>query len=214
MEITYLGRSCFKIRGKQATVVTDPYSPDMGEIMGKPSADIVTVSHNHHDHNFTAGVGGNPRILNRPGEYEAANVLVIGIPTYHDREKGTERGDNIIFVMEMEEVSICHLGDLGHPLTDAQVEEIGRVDVLMIPVGGVFTINGQQAAVIVRQLEPRVVLPMHYKTDLFSADLEPLDNFLHESSTRDLVPQAKLNVTKSNMPLAMQVIQLEPQPAK
>jgi L-ascorbate metabolism protein UlaG (beta-lactamase superfamily) len=209
MEITYLGRSCFKIRGKQATVITDPFSPELGYTMGKQTADIVTVSHSHKDHSYTQGINGTPRILNRPGEYEAAGVLVIGLPSYHDREKGAERGNNIIFVMEMEEVSICHMGDLGHPLTDAQVEEIGKVDVLMIPVGGVYTINAQQAAATMRQLEPRIVLPMHYQAGLFSADLEPLDNFLRETSVQSQTPQSKLNVTKSNLPLTQQILQLD-----
>jgi L-ascorbate metabolism protein UlaG (beta-lactamase superfamily) len=214
MEITYLGRSCFKIRGKQATVITDPFSPEVGYSLGKQTADIVTVSHAHFDHSYTQGISGSPRILNRPGEYEVAGVLVIGLPSFHDREKGAERGANIIFVMEMEEVSICHLGDLGHPLSDAQVEEIGKVDVLMIPVGGVYTLNAQAAAATMRQLEPRIVLPMHYQAGLFSADLEPLDNFLRETSVHDLVPQPKLNVTKSNLPLTMQVVQLDFQSAR
>jgi L-ascorbate metabolism protein UlaG (beta-lactamase superfamily) len=214
MEITYLGHSCFKIRGKQSSVITDPYSPDMSYSLGKPSANIVTVSHDHSDHNYTAGVSGSFRVVNRPGEYEIAGVLIIGLATFHDKEKGAEKGKNTVFAMEMEEISFCHLGDLGHTLSDAQIEEIGKVDVLMVPVGGVHTINAQAAAALVRQMEPKIVLPMHYKTSLFTGELEPLENFLREIGAHDLVPQLKLNINKNNLPLTMTVVQLEYQPAK
>jgi L-ascorbate metabolism protein UlaG (beta-lactamase superfamily) len=214
MEITWLGHSCFKLRGKQATVVTDPYSPGGGYTLGKPTADIVTVSHNHSDHNYTAGVNGSPHVISRPGEYEIAGVLVIGLATYHDNAKGAERGKNTVFVIETEEMSICHLGDLGAPLSDSQIEEIGKVDVLMIPVGGVYTIGAAAAAAMVRQMEPRIVLPMHYNTGAAKTDLEPVDNFLREFGATGLTPQPKLNVNKNNLPLVTQVTLLEFGPGK
>ena len=208
MEITWLGHSCFRIRGKQSTVITDPFSPGMGYSLGKASANIVTVSHQHLDHNYSIGIGGIPHVVSRPGEYEISGVLIIGLATFHDTSKGADRGKNTVFVMETEELSICHLGDLGQPLTDSQIEEIGKVDVLMVPVGGIVTINAAAAAAMVRQMEPRIVLPMHYKTPVFQGELEPVDNFLREFGTQQAAPQPKLNINKNNLPLTTQVILL------
>lgn len=209
MEISWLGHSCFRLKGRQATVITDPYSPDLGYSLGKPSASIVTVSHQHPGHCYIGGVGGNPKPVIRPGEYEINNVLIIGIATFHDGEKGSLRGKNTIYLIEMDEISVCHLGDIGHVLTDEQVEELGNVDVLMIPVGGVSTINAPMAAEIVRQLEPKVVIPMHYKTPALNRELEPVDSFFKEIGAHDITPQAKLSLTKSNLPQSTQVFLLE-----
>jgi L-ascorbate metabolism protein UlaG (beta-lactamase superfamily) len=209
MEITYLGHSCFKIKGRQATVITDPFSPDTGYNLGKPAAGIVTISHAHPGHNYVQGVAGPPRVIERPGEYEVGGVLIIGVGTYHDNEKGSRRGKNTVFVIETEELSICHLGDLGHPLSDSQLEEIGKVDILMVPVGGVSTIGAASAAALVRQMDPRIVLPMHYQTSLFKAELEPLQGFLREIGASEQAAQPKLNVTKNNLPFIMQVITLD-----
>jgi L-ascorbate metabolism protein UlaG (beta-lactamase superfamily) len=214
MEITWLGHACFRIRGKQATVITDPFSPGIGYSLGKASANIVTVSHEHADHSYSAGIGGDPRVIKRPGEYEIAGVLIIGMSTFHDANKGADRGKNTVYVLEMEEMTICHLGDLGQPLTDSQIEEIGKVDVLMVPVGGITTINATTAAAMVRQMEPRIVLPMHYKTPVFQVELEPVENFLREFGMQQATPQPKLNVNKNNLPLTTQVILLEYQPGK
>ena len=209
MEITWLGHSCFKLRGKQATVITDPYLPSLGYSLGKQTADVVTVSHQHPDHSFTEGIGGNPKLVTGPGEYEISNMLIIGVATFHDNDRGSTRGKNTVYLIEMDEVSICHLGDLGHVLTDEQVEELGSVDVLLPPVGGVSTINAPVATEIVRQLEPKIVIPMHYKTPAIKLELEPVDRFLQEIGAHDITPQAKLSITKSNLPLSTQVILLD-----
>jgi L-ascorbate metabolism protein UlaG (beta-lactamase superfamily) len=213
MEITWLGHSCFKIRGKQATIIADPFSPANGVSIGKVSANIVTVSHEHSGHSYSSGVGGSPRVLSRPGEYEIAGVLIIGLATFHDANKGADRGKNTVFVMETEELSICHLGDIGQALTDAQIEEIGKVDVLMIPVGGVTTINAGTAAALVRQMDPKIVIPMHYKTSLFEGELDSVEHFLREFAAQP-TPQPKLNVNKNNLPISTQVILLEAQAGK
>jgi L-ascorbate metabolism protein UlaG (beta-lactamase superfamily) len=214
MEITWLGHSCFRIKGKQATIITDPFSADSGYSLGKASANIVTVSHDHAGHSNFIDIAGEPYVIKRPGEYEVSGVLVIGIATYHDASKGSERGKNTVYVFETEEMTICHLGDLGHPLSDSRIEEIGKVDVLMIPVGGVSTINATTAAAIVRQMEPKIVLPMHFKTSLFQGELDPVENFLREFGMQQAVPQPKLNVNKNNLPATTQVTLLEAQPAK
>ena len=205
MEITWLGHSCFRLKGKQATVITDPFSPASGYTLGKVTAEIVTVSHAHPGHSYIQGVGGEPRILKSPGEYESAGVLTVGVHTYHDNEKGAQRGKNTAFVIDVDDVMICHLGDLGHVLTAEQVAEIDGVDVLLIPVGGISTIDAVQAAQIVRQLEPKVVIPMHYKTDALKRELETADRFLKEMGVKEAVPQPKLTVTKNSLPLTMQV---------
>lgn len=209
MEISWLGHSCFKIKDRQATLITDPYSPNLGYSLGKQSADVVTLSHQHTGHSFAQGINGNPKVVTGPGEYEISNMLIIGVSTFHDNESGAERGKNTAYLIEINEVSICHLGDLGHVLTDEQVEELGNVDVLLLPVGGVSTINAPVATEIVRQLEPKVVIPMHYKTPVINRQLEPVDRFLKEIGVHEINPQAKLSITRSSLPPSMQVTLLE-----
>lgn len=186
-------------------MVTDPYSPEFGYSLGQPEADIVTISHAHPGHSFTEDIPGTPRIVSKPGEYEISGILIIGVSTFHDNEKGIKRGKNTVYVMDVDEISICHLGDLGHELTPEQLGEIDKVDVLLLPVGGVSTLDAPAAAGVVRQLEPRIVVPMHYKTEVLNRDLEPVDRFLKEMGVKEAVSKTKLVVTKSNLPLGTQV---------
>ncbi len=209
MEITWLGHSCFRIKGSYAVVIADPYSPDLGYSLGKPTASIVTVSHQHPGHSYVQGVGGEPRLVTGPGEYEIGGVLIIGMDTFHDKVRGRERGKNTVYLIEIDEVSVCHLGDLGHVLTAEAVEELGNVDVLLLPVGGESTINAPMAAEIVRQLEPKVVVPMHYKTQAISWELEPVDRFLKEIGAKQVNPQPKLSLTRSSLPDSTQVFLLD-----
>ena len=208
MEINWLGHYCFMLKGKQATVITDPYPPDLGYSLGKPTAHIVTVSHQHLGHSYTQGISGEPRLVTGPGEYEINGVLISGIATFHDRERGQQRGKNTVYVIEVDEISVCHLGDLGHVLTAEQVEEIDDVDVLLLPVGGVSTINASMAAEIVRQVEPKAVIPMHYKTEAISRELEPVGRFLKEIGVQQIDSQPKLSFTRSNLPVSTQVFLL------
>ena len=208
MDISWLGHSCFRIKSSNAVVITDPYSPSLGYSLGKPTARIVTVSHQHSGHSYVQGIGGEPRLVIRPGEYEISGVLIIGIATFHDADRGRERGENTVYLMEVDEISVCHLGDLGHTLTAEQVEEIGNVDVLLLPVGGVSTINAPIAAEVVRQLEPKVVVPMHYQTSALSWELEPVGKFLKEMGVKDVEPQPKLSLTRSSLPISTQVFLL------
>ncbi|MBA7704911.1 hypothetical protein ES703_113734 [subsurface metagenome] len=177
--------------------------------MGKPTAHIVTVSHQHPGHAYVQGIGGEPRPVTGPGEYEISGVLIIGITTFHDGEKGSKRGKNTAYLMELDEISVCHLGDLGHVLTAEQVEELGDVDVLLLPTGGVSTINAPMAAEIVRQLEPRVVIPMHYQTEALNRRLEPVERFLKEIGVEQVTPQPKLSFTRSSLPTNTQVFLLD-----
>jgi L-ascorbate metabolism protein UlaG (beta-lactamase superfamily) len=209
MDITWLGHSCFKLKGNHATVITDPYSPEIGYSLGKNTARIVTVSHQHPGHSYAKGIGGEPKVLERPGEYEIGGVLIIGIATFHDKEKGEERGKNTVYLLEIDEITICHLGDLGHVLTGEQVEEIDDVDVLLLPVGGVATINAATAAEVVRLIEPKIVIPMHYQTPALKMELDPVERFLKEIGAKQVEPLAKLTVSKSSLPLTTQVVLLD-----
>jgi len=208
VDITWLGHSCFRIKGSQAVVITDPFPPELGYSPGKPIANIVTVSHQHPSHSYVQGIGGEPRKIQGPGEYEISGVLIIGVPTFHDAEGGKKLGKNTVYLMEMDGISVCHLGDLGHVLTSEQVEEIGDVDVLLLPVGGLSTIGASMAAEIIRQLEPKAVVPMHYKTPLISRELDPVENFLKEMGIEGNDSRPKLSLTKSNLPASTQVFVL------
>ena len=209
MEIVWLGHSCFRIRGKEATIVTDPFDKTLGYPVRKPTASIVTVSHNHPQHSFVDGVAGDPRVVSRPGEYDIANVFINGITTFHDNEKGAVRGKNTVFFMEIDEVKVCHLGDLGHVPTTEQIEQMSGVDILMVPVGGLSTINAAAAAETIGLLEPKLVIPMHYKTEVVKMELEPLEHFVKVMGLKEVVSQPKLNVTKSNLPLEIKVLVLD-----
>ena len=209
MDINWLGHSCFRIRGRQAVIVTDPYPPDLGYSLGKPTADIITVSHQHPSHSYIQGVGGEPKSVTRPGEYEISSVLIIGIPTFHDAEGGSKKGKNTVYLMEIDGMTICHLGDLGHVLTVEQLEEIGDVDVLLLPVGGVSTINASMAAEVIRQIEPKVVIPMHYKTTVLNRELGPVEKFLKEMGIEQVNSQPKLSLTPSSLPTSTQVFLLD-----
>ena len=209
MEIIWLGHSCFRIRGRGVTIVTDPCPPSSGYTIGKPTADIVTISHPHENHSYVKAVAGNPVRIERPGEYEIRGAFMTGVSTYHDTDNGATHGANVSFVLEIDEVRICHLGDLGHTPTPDQVEEMSGVGVLLIPVGGNTTIDGATAAEVVNLIEPAIVIPMHYRTEVTKNELAPLDRFLKELGAKDLEPQPKLTVTRSSLPPEMQVLLLD-----
>jgi L-ascorbate metabolism protein UlaG (beta-lactamase superfamily) len=208
VEITWLGHACFRLKGSQAVVITDPFPPDLGYSLSKATANIVTVSHQHPSHAYVQGVGGEPKVVQGPGEYEISGVLLLGIAAYHDADGGQKRGKNTVYLMEIDGITVCHLGDLGQALTPAQVEEIGDVDVLLLPVGGVSTIDASQAAHVIRQLEPKAVVPMHYKTPAIKRELDTVDKFLKEMGLDGIEPRPKLSVNRSNLPLSTQVFLL------
>src|SRR5712692_6513938 len=205
MEITWLGHSCFQLRGKNVTLITDPFPPQPGYSLGKVNAPIITVSHNHAGHNYVEGVGGNPRVVRAPGEYEISDVLITGVPTYHDNKRGQELGRNTIYVIHMDDLVICHLGDLGHTLQEEQLEEVADADVLLIPIGGHNTIDATQAAEVISQVEPHIVIPMH-----FGETLDPLNKFYREMGVEMMNTQPKLVVTRNNLPAETQVVILSP----
>ncbi|MCJ7521960.1 MAG: MBL fold metallo-hydrolase [Dehalococcoidia bacterium] len=209
MEIVWLGHSCFRIRGKEATIVTDPFDKTLGYPVKKPTASIVTVSHQHPQHSYLGGVTGNPRVISRPGEYEIANVFINGIATFHDAEMGEQRGKNTVYLIQIEEVSICHLGDLGHVPTAEQIEQMSDADILMVPVGGGATIGATAAVETISLLQPKLVIPMHFKTEVVKMELAPLEPFLKEMGVKEFVSQPKLSVTKSSLPIETSVVVLD-----
>ncbi|MFB0546679.1 MAG: MBL fold metallo-hydrolase [Anaerolineae bacterium] len=209
MEIGWYGHACFRLKDKGVTIVTDPYDPTIGYALPRIRADVVTVSHDHADHNYAQGITGDPKIIDGPGEYEIRGVFITGIPTFHDGKKGSRRGRNTAFLFELDDLTICHLGDLGHVLTQAQIEVLSDMDVLLIPVGGVSTINAAQAAEMVSLLEPRIVVPMHYKTEALSIKLNRVTKFLKAMGLKKLAPQKGLRVTKSTLPGETQVVVLD-----
>jgi L-ascorbate metabolism protein UlaG (beta-lactamase superfamily) len=185
MDITYLGHSSFKIKTKLASVITDPFDPkEVGLKYSATEGEIVTVSHNHLDHNVVDKVTSIKKIIDGPGEYEILGISIMGYRTFHDAKDGAERGENTIYVIEAEGLRIVHLGDLGHPLSNDLIDEIGDVDVLMIPVGGFFTIGPKEATEVVSKIGPSFVIPMHYKASGMNLGLGDkllqLEDFLKE----------------------------------
>jgi L-ascorbate metabolism protein UlaG (beta-lactamase superfamily) len=186
MDITFLGHSSFKIKTKTASVITDPFDSEMvGLKYSGVDGDIVTISHDHKDHNEVDRVSGVKKVVSGPGEYEIMGVSILGYQTFHDESKGSDRGKNTIYVYETERLRLAHLGDLGHMLSEDLVNEIGDIDVLFIPVGGEFTINSKVASELVRKIEPFFVIPMHYQMQGLNpgtfAKLSPVEDFLKES---------------------------------
>jgi L-ascorbate metabolism protein UlaG (beta-lactamase superfamily) len=179
MKITWLGHSCFLLEdSKGRTLLTDPFDASLGYEVYKGSPDIVTISHKHFDHNYTKELKGNCKIIDKVGMYNLDDIYIKGTPSYHDKDKGSKRGDNIIFTFRIDGYSLCHLGDLGHALTDDDITAIGDVDILFIPVGGNYTIDGKEASEITRKINPKIVLPMHYKTSSVSLPLDGVETFV------------------------------------
>jgi L-ascorbate metabolism protein UlaG (beta-lactamase superfamily) len=181
VRIMWLGHACFLITSDEGLkIVTDPYSVGGGINYGKieESADIVTASHKHGDHDNVAAVKGNPQVLDTPAVKKVKGIEFNGVATYHDEAKGGQRGNNIIFCFALDGIRICHLGDLGHHLDASQVAAIGQVDILLIPVGGLYTIDARVAAKVCQDLNPRVVIPMHYKTAKCDYPIAGVDDFL------------------------------------
>ncbi len=199
MDVTWLGHGCFRLRGRSAAVVTDPYPPAVGLKLSRMDAEVVTVSHDHENHSYMQVIREGAYEIRGPGEYEVAGVSVIGIPTFHDADKGAKHGRNTVYLIEIDDVRVCHLGDLGHKLDDTEAEAVTSADVLLVPVGGEPAMNGAQAAEVVRQLEPRYVVPMHYAIPGLKLKLEPLDRFLKEMGVTSSEPQPKLAVQRSSV---------------
>ncbi len=233
MTIRYLGYSSFLVKAKEAVAVIDPFSPDaVGLPFPKVLANIVLVSHDHPGHNNVGAVGlasatspccemgkwCGPFVIDGPGEYELSGIKIWGFPSFHDDKKGAERGKNTIYLLEVEGLTLCHLGDLGHPLEEAVVKEIGSPHVLFIPTGGVYTIDCGMAAKVVAQLEPKIVVPMHFRVPGMKEEynkLAAVSAFLEEmglpaqAGAGEVTPQKELKVMPTTLPEETEVVVLE-----
>lgn len=203
MDIVYLGHSSFRINSSAASVVTDPFDKQMvGFSFPKVNATIVTISHDHGDHNKDDNVSGVKKVINGPGEYEVEGVSILGFATYHDDSKGKERGRNTIYLIEMDGFKIAHLGDLGHKLDENTLTSLGEVDIMMIPVGGVYTIGAKEANEVLRAVEPKITIPMHYQMDKLNkevfSELSDVDAFLNETGL-DSKREKKLTLKKGSI---------------
>ena len=211
MKIKWLGHASFMITSDTGTkIITDPYEVldnlKYGEI--KEAADIVTVSHEHSDHNNAAAVRGNPEVLR--GAAEVRGIKFKGIPTYHDEAGGSKRGNNTIFCFEVDGIRVCHLGDLGHPLEDKEVAELGKVDILLIPVGGFYTIDAKVATEVCNKLAPKVIIPMHYKNDRCSFPITGVDEFLRGKKEVRKLDTSGAEFEAGELPASAQIIVLKP----
>ncbi|MFY9457584.1 MAG: MBL fold metallo-hydrolase [Candidatus Spechtbacterales bacterium] len=200
MIITWYGQACFKIQSGEKTLVVDPFAKFIGLTPPGIQADIVFVTHEHSDHSNVKAIKGDYFLVNGPGEYEVGGVKVRGIISFHDNEKGAKLGSNTLYLIESEGIRILHCGDLGQErLEEEQLDLIGRVDILMIPVGGFFTIDARGAVGIINQIEPKIVIPMHYKIPkLTIKQLEGVDKFLKEFGEEDVIPQDKLTIKQKD----------------
>jgi len=220
-KISWAGQACFQIsisnsKNHSAQIVIDPFEEKIGLKVPRFSADILLITHEHSDHNNVKAVkpAGTtaPFLISGPGEYEVKGVFIKGIPAFHDDSQGKERGKTTIYTIEAEDMKFCHLGDLGQSqLTDEQLEEIGSVDILMIPVGGVYTITGQEAQKIISQIGPKIVIPMHYQLPHLKMKLDDVKKFLKVVGKNSIVPQEKFQVKQSSLPKeGMEIVILMP----
>ena len=216
MDITWYGLSCFRIREGGVTVVCDPYDKSVGPALAKVRADIVTVSHDRAGHNAVERVTGEPKVLTGPGEYEVKNVFITGLTTYHRRTDGRPLERNVAYFFEFGDLTIGHMGDIGEVPAQSEIEElnIGEVDVLMVPVGGGDTLDPARAVELVGLLEPRIVIPMHYRhnglADDLATRLEGGEKFLKEFGATAIDPVETLKISKSSLPEETQIILLAP----
>jgi len=221
-KIYWAGQSCFQIsvsnsKENSADIVIDPFDKETGLKLPSLSADIILVTHDHHDHNNVEAIkpaqsGVDPFVINGPGEYEIKEVFVQGIPTSHDDQDGKDRGKSTIYVIETEDIKICHLGDFGQKqLSDEQLEKLEKIDVLMIPVGGKFTIDSAQAQRIISQIEPKMVIPMHYKIPGLKMDVDDVAKFMKTMGKASPTPVDKLVVKQSTLPKdGMEIVIMQP----
>ncbi len=201
MTINWFGQSCFRLEAKEGSILIDPFGKETGLKPPRIKDDIVLVTHGHADHSSVEDINPEAFLIKNPGEYEKKGIAIRGISSYHDKSEGKERGLNTIYVIKAEEMTICHLGDLGQEkLDDKQVEEIGDVDILLVPVGGNYTINAKEAVGVITQIEPKIVIPMHYKLKDLKIDLEGPEKFVKELG---LTPEKldKYKIAKKLLPL-------------
>jgi L-ascorbate metabolism protein UlaG (beta-lactamase superfamily) len=214
VDLSWLGHACFRLRGRDVTIVTDPFE---GDDWGYPpvatTANVVTISNDHPHHAGFSGIDGRPRILRGPGEYEIGGALIWGVRTSRRKdEPNAGAARNTAFVIQLEELTVCHLGDLADaPLSPEELARIKDADVLLVPVGGNCTINATQAAEVVAQVEPKLIVPMHFATDETRGHLalDEIQRFCKELGATEVAPRARLSITPTSLPGEPTVVLLE-----
>ena len=205
MKIQWWGHSAFVLTAQNDKIVlTDPYESGCynNTFNYAPitvSADIVTASHSHPDH-FTRKLNGNPKVITKKGNYETGGIKVKGVAAFHDANQGRDRGANIIFVYEIDGIRIVHLGDIGHTLSQKELDEIGLVDILLVPVGGHFTIDADQASDVAGSLKPKITMPMHYKTEVLDFPIAGVDSFIRGKKGVKKLASSEVSITKEALP--------------
>jgi L-ascorbate metabolism protein UlaG (beta-lactamase superfamily) len=215
MKIKWYGHAAFLITSDQGTkIIIDPYEP--GAFGGQLSygkiedqADIVIISHDHADHNYTKDLPGTPQTVKGSGSKTVKGVSMKGISTYHDPSKGSERGANTIFTLKIDNIRLCHLGDLGHLLSDKELSEIGPVDILLIPVGGFFTIDSKEAAHVAERIKPKILIPMHFKTEKCGFPIAPVEDFLKGKTNTKRLKTSEATFGEATLPQQMEIVVLE-----
>lgn len=216
MKIRYLGHAAFLITtGDGRKIVTDPYEPGgFGGAIGcgalEEPADFVTVSHQHADHNYVKMVPGNPTVISRAAEETHEGILFRALTTHHDASRGAERGANIVRVIEADGITVCHLGDLGHTLSPEDATALGALDVLLVPVGGTFTVDAKGATAVINRLRPRIAIPMHYRTPKVSLDIAPVDDFLAGKPRVRRIEGSEIDLDKGSLPEPTEIVVLQP----
>lgn len=210
-DIRWLGHSCFRIRSKDATIITDPVGKKTGYTIARQTADVVTLSHNHPGHANLAAVKPGYQIIDGPGEYEVHGVFIEGIRTYHDREQGAELGYNTVYRIETGNLTFAHLGDLGHPLSDEQVEALSSVDVLFAPAGGGPLLSASEMAELVGAISPRLLIPMQFRTSKGDTSREPIEPFAKHLGIEMPEPVDRLRVRTSDLSDEMRFVVLKPE---
>jgi L-ascorbate metabolism protein UlaG (beta-lactamase superfamily) len=214
MKIKWLGHATFLITSDSGIrIITDPYATNemltYDEI--NESADIVTVSHDHFDHSNVAAVQGNPQVIKEAAPAEVKGIKFNGIPTYHDDTGGSARGNNIIFCFEVDGIRVCHLGDLGHPLDDKQIADVGKVDIVMTPVGGNYTIDARVATEVCNKLAAKVIIPMHYRNERCSSfPVAGVDDFLQGKTGVKRLDSSEVEFKQGELPATTEIIVLKP----
>ena len=215
MKIKWYGHAAFLITSDQGLkIIIDPYEPgafggqlSYGKI--KDQGDMVITSHDHADHNYTKDLPGTPQVVKGSGSRTIKGISIKGIPTYHDPSKGSERGTNTIFTIKLDDIQLCHLGDLGHLLSDKELTEVGPVDILLIPVGGFFTIDPKEATRVAEQIKPKVLIPMHFKTEKCGFPIASVEDFLKGKTNTKRARASEAAFDKATLPQQMEIVVLE-----
>ena len=217
MKIKYFGHDAFKITQERhgVRVITDPYEPECynGSIKFSEIEDeteFVTISHSHPDHSNFAGLTSKPEVIKSIGKMERAGIIFNGIETYHDNSKGAERGRNIVYTIKADDITVCHLGDLGHTLTEEQLKKIGSIDLLLIPVGGGPTIDKSAVDSVIDALKPRIIIPMHYKNEKCSLNIAGIDQFLKGRKGVRHFKESEITITKDSLPHETEIFVIPP----